>query len=316
MGKFSSPLPKGCRFTSGFGKRWGTLHAGADFGPPRPGQSGTPVYAIHSGPILATGYGYGRANDRIPYHSGRFIWQDIGSHGGDRIRIYYGHLASSRVRAGQKVKAGQLIGYMGGSGSSGENHFAIHLHIGVAQNSTRPVAAATRSHGAGWIDPVPWLRSKGVTVGATAPKKSNTTTASSSSATTKATSIVYTNRPNVTLYKNRGNNKKIAGRTRAQNYKLALIRREGSWGYVRWKGGRAWVPWSHLSTKKTPVVKYTNRPNAPIYVNRGNNKRLDPQQPTAKGYALAVVKTEGSWTLVRWKSNNRWIATAHLSNTR
>lgn len=175
MSNFSSPLPVGCRYTSGFGSRWGTLHAGTDYGPPRPGATGTPVYALHDATIIATGYGYGRAGDRIPYHSGRFIWMDIGTHGGDRMRIYYGHLASISVKAGQKVKAGQIIGYMGGSGSSGENHFAIHLHIGVAQNHNRPVAAAGARGAPGWINPVPWLRSKGITVGSTAPVKPGST---------------------------------------------------------------------------------------------------------------------------------------------
>lgn len=178
MSKFSSPLPIGCRYTSGFGTRWGILHAGTDYGPVTPGATGTLVLALHDATIIATGYGYGRATDRIPYHSGRFIWMDIGTHGGDRMRIYYGHLASVSVKAGQKVKAGQIIGYMGGSGSSGENHFAIHLHIGVAQNHNRPVAAAGRRGAPGWINPVPWLRSKGITVGTTAPVKPGTTTAS------------------------------------------------------------------------------------------------------------------------------------------
>src|SRR5699024_483070 len=141
MGVFSSPLPKGCRFTSGFGRRWGTLHAGADYGPPKPGQTGVPVRAVHGGKILATGYLNGRANERIPYHSGRYVWQDIGVHGGDRMRIFYGHLANSTVKAGQRVVAGQIIGYMGGSGASGENHFAVHLHIGVSVNHNKPVQA-------------------------------------------------------------------------------------------------------------------------------------------------------------------------------
>lgn len=165
MGTFSSPLPVGSRFTSGFGKRWGTLHAGTDYAPPKPGQSGVPVFAVHDGPIIDTGYGYGRASDVIPYHSGRFIWQDIGVHGGDRMRIYYGHLADLDVNPGDHVKAGQVIGEVGGSGKSGENHFAKHLHIGVAQNHARPVHAATGYGKPGWINAHSWLLSKGIAVG-------------------------------------------------------------------------------------------------------------------------------------------------------
>lgn len=166
---FSSPLPLGCRFTSGFGKRWGTLHAGTDYAPPEPGQAGIPVFAVADGPILTRGYGTGAANDVIPYHSGRYIWQDIGTHGRDRMRIYYGHLASYSVQPGQYVRAGQQIGVMGGSGKNGEDHFAIHLHLGVAQNHARPVQAAARAGAPGWINADAWLRSKGITVGTTAP---------------------------------------------------------------------------------------------------------------------------------------------------
>lgn len=180
MTVYTSPVPVGCRFTSGFGRRWGTLHAGTDWAPPTPGQRGVAVYAPCDMTILNVGYGYGRASDVVPYHSGRYIWADAGVHGGDRMYIYLGHLASYSVKKGQKVKAGQQVGIMGGSGSSGEHHFAIHLHFGVAQNTRRPVAAATRRGGAGWIDSRTWLASKGVNIGTTAP----TTPAKTSTAST------------------------------------------------------------------------------------------------------------------------------------
>lgn len=178
MTKFSSPVPVGCRLTSGFGTRWGTLHAGTDWAPPKPGQTGIPIYAVADGPIIAVGTGYGRANDRIPYHSGKYIWQDIGVHGGDRMRIYYGHVASYTVKAGQYVRAGEIIGYMGATG----NVTGIHLHLGVSVNHNRPTARWTRRTNSGWTDPAVWLASKGITPGRTAPvKASATSTASSSS---------------------------------------------------------------------------------------------------------------------------------------
>ncbi|WBL18531.1 M23 family metallopeptidase [Citricoccus sp. NR2] len=182
MSKWSSPFPSGCRFTSAFGARWGTLHAGTDYGPPSPGQAGVTVHAVHAGTVAAIGRGRGRAGDRIPYHSGRFVWLDIGTHGGDRMRIYYGHLARIDVKAGDTVVAGQQIGIMGGSGANGENDFAIHGHIGVAQNHGRPIAAAGKRGAPGWINPAAWLASKGITVGTDTPVKpeSNTSTASTS----------------------------------------------------------------------------------------------------------------------------------------
>lgn len=169
MTTFSSPVPKGCRFTSGFGQRWGTLHAGTDWAPPKPGQTGIPIFAPVDMTIIAVGYGYGRASDRIPYHSGRYIWADAGVIGGDRMRIYLGHLDSYSVKPGQKVKAGEQVAIMGGSGRTGEKHFAIHLHMGVSQNHTRPIAAAKGWGDPGWIDSKTWLQSKGVRIGVDAP---------------------------------------------------------------------------------------------------------------------------------------------------
>lgn len=181
MSKFSSPVPVGCRFTSGFGTRWGTLHAGADWAPPKPGQTGIPVFAVHSGTVIATGTGYGRASDRIPYHSGRYVWLDIGVHGGDRMRIYYGHLASVNVKAGQKVRAGQQLGIMGATG----NVTGIHLHLGVSVNHNRPTVRWTARTNRGWTDPARWLRSKGITPGKTAPVNTSSASTASSKKSTR-----------------------------------------------------------------------------------------------------------------------------------
>lgn len=175
MAKWSSPLPTGCRLTSNFGSRWGTLHAGTDYAPPKPGQKNIPVYAVADGIILRTGRGNGLRNAHgVPYHSGIYAYQDIGVHGGDHMRIYYGHLASLAVKPGQFVRAGQLIGIMGGSGAKGANDFAIHLHLGVSQNSNRPIRAARWAGDPGWINPLVWLRSKGITVGSTTPVVAST----------------------------------------------------------------------------------------------------------------------------------------------
>lgn len=166
---FCSPLPEDCRLTSGFGSRKGILHAGTDWAPPEPGQRDVPVLAVAAGTVIEVGRGKGRRSDRVPYHSGRFVWLDLGFHGGQRMRAYYGHLASVGVAAGQAVEAGQVLGLMGGSGASGENDFGVHLHFGVAQDHDRPVLAARRHGAAGWINADTWLRSKGIRVGTTRP---------------------------------------------------------------------------------------------------------------------------------------------------
>jgi murein DD-endopeptidase MepM/ murein hydrolase activator NlpD len=88
--------------TSGFGNRWGRLHAGIDFAAP----IGTPIYAAGSGTVTAAGpaSGYGQ-------------WVKI-QHPGD-VSTVYGHLSRWTVAVGQAVHRGQLIAY---SGQRGPQH--------------------------------------------------------------------------------------------------------------------------------------------------------------------------------------------------
>lgn len=170
MTLFSSPLETGSRLTSHFGQRWGILHAGTDYAPPEPGQTRRPVLAVADAVVRRVGRGNGRADaSGVPYHSGLYVWLDHGNIGGDRMRTYYGHLDEYVVKPGESVKAGQLIGYMGGSGANGSNDFAIHLHFGVAQNHDRPTHAAASFGDPGWINANVWLKGKGITVGWTEP---------------------------------------------------------------------------------------------------------------------------------------------------
>ncbi|GAB3191717.1 peptidoglycan DD-metalloendopeptidase family protein [Nesterenkonia suensis] len=169
MTTFSSPVPAKSRLTSAFGRRWGTLHAGADYGPPTPGRK-VSVYAAADGKVVRTGRGDGGPGASVvPWHSGHGVWIDHGAIGGDRMRTYYGHLDKIIVRVGQRVRAGEQIGVMGGSGARSMSDFPVHLHFGVAQNHDRPVLAAPRLGAPGWIDADRWLRSKGVTVGEDSP---------------------------------------------------------------------------------------------------------------------------------------------------
>lgn len=119
--------------TSGYGQRWGTLHAGIDFGIP----IGTPLYAMADGKVE-------RAINNCPKQgslegtgtcgSGILEW---GNHiklvlkNGDYI--IYGHMNELAVGVGE-VKQGQFLGTSGGSGfSSGP-----HLHLEYRVNG-RPI---------------------------------------------------------------------------------------------------------------------------------------------------------------------------------
>lgn len=105
----------------------GRSHAGLDL----MGSRGTPIYAIDGGTVTRSGY----------QSNGAMVLDITGSRG----MMFYGHFDSITVGQGQSVKAGQVIGYMGDTGSPG----AVHLHLEV-----RP---------SGWsggaVDPVPLIRS-------------------------------------------------------------------------------------------------------------------------------------------------------------
>ena len=108
---------------SSFGYRWGRLHAGIDIN----AGFGSPIYSAKAGTVIeavnsCASQGYYGSSCGAGY--GNYVIID---HGGG-INIIYAHMASGvRVSPGQSVSRGQLIGYMGNSGSS----TGTHLHFGV-----------------------------------------------------------------------------------------------------------------------------------------------------------------------------------------
>ncbi|PJI91549.1 murein DD-endopeptidase MepM/ murein hydrolase activator NlpD [Yoonia maricola] len=117
---FSIPVKSSFRYTSGFGPRWGRLHAGTDFAAP----IGTPIYATADGVVSHAGWssGYGRLIK---------ISHDFG------IETRYAHLNSMDVRVGQRVSRGERIGAMGNSGRSTGPH--LHYEVRVNGNPVNPM---------------------------------------------------------------------------------------------------------------------------------------------------------------------------------
>ncbi|KQI73108.1 peptidase M23 [Loktanella sp. 5RATIMAR09] len=117
---FSIPVKANFRYTSGFGPRWGRLHAGTDFA----GPIGTPIYATADGVITHAGWssGYGRLIK---------IRHDFG------IETRYAHLNAMDVRVGQRVSRGERIGAMGNSGRSTGPH--LHYEVRVNGNPVNPM---------------------------------------------------------------------------------------------------------------------------------------------------------------------------------
>ena len=122
-------MPVNGRQTSPFGYRmhpilrYRRLHTGIDFGAP----SGSPIYASADGQVSSAGWdgGYGKAV-RL-------------SHGGGILTLY-GHMSRLAVSPGQRVAAGQVIGYVGSTGMS----TGPHLHYEVHRNGQRVDPAGFR----------------------------------------------------------------------------------------------------------------------------------------------------------------------------
>ncbi|MET8831286.1 M23 family metallopeptidase [Streptomyces sp. NPDC004610] len=120
--------------TSTFGQAgslWSSgYHTGLDFAAP----TGTLIKAVHSGTITSAGwdgsYGYKTV---LTLEDGTEVW--------------YAHQSSISVSVGQKVTTGEVIGRVGATG----NVTGAHLHMEVHTGS------------GGSVDPLAWLRDKGLT---------------------------------------------------------------------------------------------------------------------------------------------------------
>ena len=117
---FAMPVKSGYRLTSGFGRRWGRLHAGTDFA----GPVGTPIYATANGVVTEAGWsgGYGQMIT---------IRHEFG------IETRYAHLSRIRVNVGERVSKGDRIGDMGNTGRSTGPH--LHYETRVNGNPVNPM---------------------------------------------------------------------------------------------------------------------------------------------------------------------------------
>nr|WP_286182816.1 M23 family metallopeptidase [Bacillus sp. ISL-55] len=110
-------MPTKGELTSGYGPRWGRLHAGIDIADE---SAETEVVAAASGTIIRSYYS-------ATYGNCVLITHKIG----DRtFTTLYAHLEKSTVTTGQAVKKGELLGYMGNTGDSRGKHLHFEIHAG------------------------------------------------------------------------------------------------------------------------------------------------------------------------------------------
>lgn len=98
--------------TSGFGARWGSLHAGLDIA----NGLGTPIRAAKAGTVILAGWNGGYGNCVVIDHGGGFT-------------TLYAHMSRLRVSDGARVGQGDLIGDMGSTGNSTGSHLHFETRV-------------------------------------------------------------------------------------------------------------------------------------------------------------------------------------------
>jgi len=110
------------RVASGFGYRIDPvykipkMHAGLDF----TANTGTPIYATADGSVKTSGFNNGGFGNHVVIDHG-FGYETL-----------YGHMVRIKARVGQKVKRGEVIGWVGSTGKS----TGPHVHYEVHKNGT------------------------------------------------------------------------------------------------------------------------------------------------------------------------------------
>jgi murein DD-endopeptidase MepM/ murein hydrolase activator NlpD len=116
-------FPVAARITSPFGMRfhpvlhYWKLHDGTDFG----AACGTPIRAAYAGRVAERYYNAGYGNR---------LMIDHGYVGGRYVTTGYNHASHYIVHVGQRVREGQIIGYVGTTGFSTGCHLHLMVWIG------------------------------------------------------------------------------------------------------------------------------------------------------------------------------------------
>ncbi len=119
-------------------RKWGFPgHNGIDYGVP----NGTPVKAAAAGVVAAVAFENGGFGNYV-----KLSHKD----GSVEYYTYYAHLATTMVVAGQKVKAGTMLGTSNNTGAS----TGPHLHFGLKIPGKNPAYKD-------YVDPMPYLKNPG-----------------------------------------------------------------------------------------------------------------------------------------------------------
>jgi murein DD-endopeptidase MepM/ murein hydrolase activator NlpD len=106
--------------TSGYGDRWGRMHTGIDID----GYTGQPIVASKDGVVIMASYYSGYGNTVIVDHGGG-------------ISTLYAHMSGFAVTNGAGVEQGDVVGYVGCTGSCTGDH--LHFEVRVNGSPVDPM---------------------------------------------------------------------------------------------------------------------------------------------------------------------------------
>jgi murein DD-endopeptidase MepM/ murein hydrolase activator NlpD len=110
-------MPAAGELTSGYGPRWGRLHAGIDIADESPDAI---VVAAASGTVIRSYYSATYGNCVLITHK----------IDGMTFTTLYAHLEKSTVTTGHSISKGEMLGYMGNTGDSRGKHLHFEIHEG------------------------------------------------------------------------------------------------------------------------------------------------------------------------------------------
>lgn len=122
--------------TTGYGYRWGSMHAAIDISG---AGHGSDIYAANNGTVTAVGTGCVVGNANCNGRRGNYV---IINHNIGGYTTTYMHLANVNVKIGQVVSRGQKIGTMGNTGqvypvpTSRNPYSGTHLHFVTSRNGS------------------------------------------------------------------------------------------------------------------------------------------------------------------------------------
>jgi murein DD-endopeptidase MepM/ murein hydrolase activator NlpD len=123
-------MPAAGKLTSGYGPRWGRLHAGIDIADESPDAI---VVAAATGTVIRSYYSATYGNCVLITHK----------IDGMTFTTLYAHLETSTVTTGQSISKGEMLGYMGNTGDSRGKHLHFEIHEGQwnyeKSNSVNPL---------------------------------------------------------------------------------------------------------------------------------------------------------------------------------